>query len=125
MGYICSQLNLKNVPFRHGANSEIRKNSGELSQHQLSTSFTRKEDQNPEALPHLWLLIYCHHLVDVWLWSPITLQCHRLRLPSVLLHQGLGIRQTTTTHNGWFTGWSLLPSQCVNSSQTFLLDGCH
>ena len=31
----------------------------------------------------------------------------------------------TTTHNGWFTGWSLLPSQCANSSQTFLLDGCH
>ena len=36
------------------------------------------------------LPIYYHHLVDVWLWSSITLQCHRLRLPSVLLHQGKG-----------------------------------
>ena len=36
------------------------------------------------------LPIYCHHLVDVWLWSSITLQCHRLRLPSILLHQGKG-----------------------------------
>ena len=38
------------------------------------------------------------HLVDVWVWSPITLQCHRFCLPSVLFHQGFRILQEGWRH---------------------------
>ena len=38
------------------------------------------------------------HLVDVWVWSPVTLQRHWFCLSSVLFHQGFGILQKGWRH---------------------------